>query len=200
MTSVAVYSFLWTGTPTAMAGISTNGPANAQFGCTPLHPTQYFTFTWSVFGNGCPAEYAYDLANTCIYTADIYNSQTWGCTWTAQSTATTTVDGGATTAPAGVPATVTAEPQWVTVTQTQQTTSTSTSTVDPGAKTVTVTSTQGVQRRRDQHPLHAIRPADPLSLGKVNELEKSNSTYAMLDRRLTCPYTNQILCGTGCCK
>lgn len=122
MTSLLGVTFTWTGTPTGMAGISTNGPANVPFGCTPLVPYQYFTFAWSQFGNGCPYEYSYNaIATTCVYTADLYNSQTWGCTWTTSVVSTSTVNGGPTTAPAGVPATVTAPIQWVTITSTGST-------------------------------------------------------------------------------
>jgi hypothetical protein len=122
MTSLLGVTFTWTGTPTGMAGISTNGPPNVPFGCTPLVPYQYFTFAWSQFGNGCPYEYSYNaIATTCEYTADVYNSQTWGCTWTTSVVATSTVNGGPTTAPVGVPATVTAPIQWVTITSTGST-------------------------------------------------------------------------------
>jgi hypothetical protein len=220
MTSLLPVTFTWTGTPTGMAGISTNGPANVPFGCTPVNPYQYFTFAWSQFGNGCPNEYSYNaIATTCIYTADLYNSQTWGCTWTTSVVSTSTVNGGATTAPAGVPATVTGPVQWVTVASTQQTTSTSTSIVDPGAKTVTVSATQGSKLRRgesqreerhsgggeilgalnSEKPLGG-RPADDLSFAAFNPREGINSTDSWLEDRALCPYTDQIWCGAGCCR
>jgi hypothetical protein len=201
------------------AGISTNGPAGVPFGCTPLNRYQYFTFAFSQFGNGCPFEYSYNAAySTCVYTADLYNSQTWGCTWTVAEISTSIVNGGPTTAPSGMAATVTAPIQWVTVTSTQQIMSTSTSIVDPGAKTVTVSATQGASKlRRGESPRHEARsgeervlgelnsekplnrPASDLVLAAFNPAKGTNSTDSWLEDRALCPYTDQIYCGAGCC-
>ena len=203
-----------------MAGISTKGPAGVPFSCYPVNKYQYFTFAFSQFGNGCPYEYSYNpVYSTCVYTANLYNSQTWGCTWTVPVTSTSIVNGGPTTAPAGVPATVTAPVQWVTVTSTQQITSTSTSIVDPGAVTITVTASQAAAKVRRvespryegvtgeetilgelklQKPLDG--PAKDLELSSFNLAKPRNGTDSWLEDRALCPYTNQIFCGVGCCK
>jgi hypothetical protein len=218
MSSLYPVTFTWTGTPTGMADISTNGPVGVPFGCTPIDEYQYFTFAFSQFGNGCPREYSYNpLSTTCVYTADLYNSQTWGCTWTVADVSTSVVDGGPTSLPAGIPATVTAPIQWVTVTSTQQITSTSTSIVDPGAVTVTVSATQGASKlRRGESPRNEARSGEDKVLGEIlekplNEPENdlvlaaftstkgANSTDLWLEDRALCPYTDQIYCGAGCC-
>lgn len=75
--------------------------------------------------------------------------------FTVGTDATTTVDGGTSTIGDGNAHTITAAPQTITVTQTQQGTTTSTSVVDPGATTISITSTvtQGAPpRRRDLLP------------------------------------------------
>lgn len=210
-------TFTWTGTPTAMAGISTNGPEGVPFGCTPISKYQYFTFAFSQFGDGCPSEYSYNpVSTTCVYTADLTNSQTWGCTWTVADVSTSVVD-GPTPLLAGVPAIVTAPIQWVTVTSTQQITSTSTSVVDPGAVTVTVSATQGASKlRRGESPRKEARSGKEKLLGEIlekplNEPENDlvlaaftpkkeiNSTDSWLEDRALCPSTDQIYCGAGCC-
>jgi len=213
-------TFTWTGTPTGMAGISTNGPEAVDFSCYPLNTYQDFTFAFSQLGDGCPYRYTYNSAySTCYYTADVYNSQTWDCTWTVPVSSTTIVDGGPVTALTGVPATITAPLQWVTVTSTQQITSTSTSIVDPGAKTVTVTASQAAAKlRRVESPRYEGvtggekilgglklekplgRPASDLALSSSNLAKGRNSTDSWLEDRDLCPYTDEIFCGTGCCR
>ncbi|KAE8454429.1 hypothetical protein EG329_000051 [Mollisiaceae sp. DMI_Dod_QoI] len=198
MTSLLDYTFFWGSlTPTGMAGISTNGPSNVPFACTPMFTAQYFTFTWSQLGNGCPNEYSWNPASTCISTAEGYNTMTWSCTWTTSIAATSTVNGGTTTASAGQAATATAPVVWVTVTNTQQTTSTTTSIVDPGAKTVTVTSTQGVQKRNDDFA-GALFPANKYGIDLQRPVENLNATYEVLDPRAVCASGN-IDCGLNCC-
>jgi hypothetical protein len=212
-------TFTWTGTPTGMAGISTNGPEAVDFSCYPVNTYQDFTFSFSQLGDGCPYEYTYDsVYSTCDYTADVYNSQTWDCTWTVPVISTTIVDGGPTTALTGVPATITAPLQWVTVTSTQQITSTSTSVVDPGAKTVTVTASQAAAKlRRVESPtyegvtggekiLGVLKlekqldgPASDLALSSFNLAKGRNSTDSWLEDRDSC-LSDEIFCGVGCCK
>jgi len=153
-------------------------------------------YEWDTFGNGCPNNYAYNIASTCIYTGRA-NTMSWYCTFKPSTTLTSTVFGGTTTFGSQGTATVTAPIQGVTVTQTQHTTRTSTSVVDPGAHTVTVTSTQGAQRRRSQHPIDKVEPGIPAVFDL--DLDIWNSTH-VLGRRFVCPYTSDIFCGTKCSK
>ncbi|CZR63732.1 uncharacterized protein PAC_13629 [Phialocephala subalpina] len=198
MTSYLDYTFFWgSQTPTGMAGISTNGPSNVPFACTPMYSEQYFTFTWYQLGNGCPVEYSWSPASTCISTAGVYNTMTWSCTWTTSQISTSQVNGGTITASAGQAATATAPVVWVTVTNTQQTTSTTTSVVDPGAKTVTVTSTQGVSKR-DVDLTGALFPANQYGLDLLDSVEELNATYGALDPRADC-VLGDINCGANCC-
>ena len=110
--------------------------------------------------------------------------------FTVGKDATTTVDGGTSTIGDDNAHTITAASQTVTVTQTQQGTTTSTSVVDPGATTVSVTSTvtQGASpRRRDLLPAfwpdtRAIPNFEyPLDVGHFNSsaelVERSCSGY-----------------------
>ncbi|KUJ09742.1 uncharacterized protein LY89DRAFT_788007 [Mollisia scopiformis] len=198
MTSYFDYTFFWgTQTPAGMAGISTNGPSNVPFACTPVYSAQYFTFTWYQLGNGCPVEYSWNAASTCISTAGVYNTMSWGCTWTTSVAATSTIDGGTTTVSAGQAATAIAPVVWVTITNTQQTTSTTTSTVDPGAKTVTVTSTPGVSKRDDNFA-GALFPARNYGTDMQRVVEPGNATSEVLDSRAVCA-SNDINCGLNCC-
>ncbi|KAF8853846.1 hypothetical protein BDZ45DRAFT_748098 [Acephala macrosclerotiorum] len=198
MTSYLDYTFFWgTQTPTGMAGISTNGPSNVPFACTPMYTAQYSTFTWYQLGNGCPVNYSWNPASTCISVGGVYNTMTWSCTWTTSQIATSQVNGGTITASAGQAATATAPAVWVTVANTQQTTSTTTSIVDPGAKTVTITSTQGVSKRDDKFA-GALFPANQYGLDLSDSVEELNATSGALDPRAVC-VSGDINCGANCC-